>query len=603
MRKSEAIEHLRNSTLKIESYNSVGSGFFIDQGLVATCYHVVEGCSASELQLIWQGKTYKATSIESNPNDDLALISLKIDKKHPCVQVDKMVEVGDECYSFGYSTKHGDVISFVYEGEDGERLLKFKDGLFQSGLSGSPILNLKTLKVCGVVKRTRDSEFPTGGRGISISKLFGFKSLDMDDNGSIFSKEMFKNWVWISSVESADKLYPSRLAVLETLIAVSFSFYLWINGTYWHIITGLIVAPLFFLRTQKGEKTSIVFFNKYIQLISKFFLIIITTLILILFIKMFLNEKCIGCFLFLPIVFLFIWGIFSPLLILFLSLFIKAFFTLINLSYQTIFLIPKNWFKIILSTDIFHPLEIMPGIEKSNSIFNAENISYKSFYPFTNSTFFKMISYEFRLLPTEFVTAPPKNDGSDATSMLNLYIFILVTIPTLFYRYSLKSTAWIYLPLIWLIQPQDKSDLTTRMKIESENFIAYLMFFYSLIVVFIFTLLPLIFPHTQLGVYLQTFAIPPTLKTIFFAYEFNLWHLTRLVSALITIVFMFSFTKILIRRETQPSYGDFWGAKLLSLRTLRGVLTLITLGFTAYHILGLLPDNFWSDLWGNMRFM
>jgi hypothetical protein len=129
------------------------------------------------------------------------------------------------------------------------------------------------------------------------------------------------------------------------------------------------------------------------------------------------------------------------------------------------------------------------------------------------------------------------------------------------------------------------------------------MFFYSLVVVFVFTLLPLIFPHTQLGVYLQTLAIPPTLKTIFFAYEFNLWHLTRLLSALITIVFMFSFTKILIRRETQPSYGDFWGAKLLSLRTLRGVLTLITLGFTAYHILGLLPDNFWSDLWGNMRFL
>ena len=121
------------------------------------------------------------------------------------------------------------------------------------------------------------------------------------------------------------------------------------------------------------------------------------------------------------------------------------------------------------------------------------------------------------------------------------------------------------------------------------------------IVVFILTLLPLIFPHTELGVYLQTLNIPPTLKTIFFAYEFNLWHLTRFISALITIVFMVSFTKILIRRESEPSYGDFWGTKLLSLRNVRSVLTLITLGFTAYHILGLLPSDFFTNLWTNMK--
>jgi len=225
MRKNEAIEHLKNSTLKIEGYNSVGSGFFIAKGLVVTCYHVVEGFLASELTLTWQGKTYQATSIESNPNDDLALISLKIKEKHPCVQIDKTIELGDECYSFGYSTKSGDVISFEYEGTDGEGLLKFKGGLFQSGLSGSAVLNLQTLKVCGVVKRTRDSEFPTGGRGIAISKLFDFKSLDMDDSGSIFSKEMFKNWVWTSSVESADRLQFSVLALVETLVAVGLSFF------------------------------------------------------------------------------------------------------------------------------------------------------------------------------------------------------------------------------------------------------------------------------------------------------------------------------------------------------------------------------------------
>jgi len=239
-------------------------------------------------------------------------------------------------------------------------------------------------------------------------------------------------------------------------------------------------------------------------------------------------------------------------------------------------MIPKNYFQIILSTDICHPPEILPGIEKSS----LEE------YKFNNFNFYF--------------------DGKDKTNDLTERIFntlmkILLFIPTIIFRYSLKSTAWIYLPLIWLIQPQDKQNLTTRLKIESKNFIAYLMFLYSLIVVFVFTLLPLIFPHTTAGEYLQTLAIPPTLKTIFFAYEFNLWHLTRFLSAVITIVFMFSFTKILIRRETEPSYGDFWGAKLLSLRDIRSILTLVTLGFTAYHILGLLPSDFFTNLWTNMK--
>lgn len=65
---------------------------------------------------------------------------------------------------------------------------------------------------------------------------------------------------------------------------------------------------------------------------------------------------------------------------------------------------------------------------------------------------------------------------------------------------------------------------------------------------------------------------------------------------------MVSFTKILIMREANPNYGDFWGAKLLSLRTVRSVLTLVALGFTAYHILGLLPDDFFVNLWENLKF-
>jgi len=435
----------------------------------------------------------------------------------------------------------------------------------------------------------------------------------LNQNGTIFSKEMFKNRVWISSLESADKLQFSILALVETLVAVGVSFFIWIYyGFYWHIVTGLIVSPLFFLRTNESIKANLLLFHKLIdkirfieksikiihktkiiwnspniifsplanilsnQLHNSGFIgkVIFIILILSLAILYILFYLLLGITIFSLVISYGILIIILLLSLLLLSSIISKIIITIKMTYKypmkSIKSIPSNWFKTILSTDIFYPLELVPDIEKTDSDYKL-------------SSFFSSVS--------------------SYNKIFMIFMILIIFVPTLIYRYSIKSTAWIYLPLIWLIEPQNKEDLNTRLKIESKNFIAYLMFFYSIIIVFIFTLLPLIFPHTAWGVYLQTLAIPPTLKTIFFAYEFNLWHLTRFLSALITIMFMFSFTKILIRRETNPNYGDTWGARLLSLRDFRSVLTLITLGFTAYHILGLLPDGFFSDLWRDMKFL
>ncbi|SFV63105.1 hypothetical protein MNB_SV-3-1625 [hydrothermal vent metagenome] len=578
MTRSEAVEHLKNSTVKIENASCVGTGFFIADKLIATCYHNIKGHTKEEQSVYWQGEAYTVTSMEINQDDDLALLEIKIDKKHPILQIDEIVEVGDECQSFGYSTKNGDVITFEYEGKDGDGRLKFKDGLFQSGLSGGAILNFSTHKICGIVKSKRDNteSVALGGRGIAISNLRRFlksNNYDIDDNGSIFSKEMFKNWVWTSSVKSADKLQFSILALVETFLAVGVSFFVWFYyGFYWHIVTGLLVAPLFFLRTKKSEIDSLRFLQ--IKFETIFYLITVLLLIINFIYMIYIDFTFVKIIIGIILSIIFITLFLQPLIGLFIIINIKIFFTFKNLSLSNI---PKNWFKIIMSTDMFHPPEVIPGIEKTNSILKFKYFSLdKGMYEdLKDNPFYYLIKY-------------------------------MIFIPIIIFRYSLKSTAWIYLPLIWLVQPQDKQNLTTRLKMESKNFIAYLMFFYSLIVVFVFTFLPIFFSN-----FIEAYShnLPQQLELIFFAYpsnfshEYGIWYFTRLFSALITIVFMFSFTKILIKREIDPSYGDFWGAKLLSLRTVRSVLTLVTLGFTAYHIFGLLPDGFFSELWGKMKFL
>lgn len=586
MTRSEAEEHLKKSTVKIDSPYDVGSGFFIDKNLIATCHHVVKECSASELEIVWQGNSYQATSIESNPNDDLALVSVKIDTKHPSVQIDKSIETGDECFAFGFPKAHrelGDTLTFVSEGHN-KKFLKFKDGQFESGFSGAPILNYRTLKVCGIVNRTRDEYSDLGGRGIPISKLFNFESLDIDDNGSIFSKEMFKNWVWTSSVESANKLQFSVLALVETLVAVGVSFYLWFHEIYWHTFSILaLVAPFLFLRTKKSEHEALLFFDKNISKIIRIEVIALASLLLLnnLYTSDFINILvtiitlivCYGCSK------VHFFQVYTNVLFMGMNVvWIKIFFTFKNLSFSQLLVIPKNWFKIILATDILHPIEVLPGIYKTKSIYKTS--AFRNYMK--SSKFYHFIG------------------GFIAYNI----IFLILIVPTLIYRYSLKSTAWIYFPLIWLIEPQDKSDLNLRMKQYSQNFIAYMMFLYSWIIIFVFTLLPLLFPPF-ITIYTQN--LPKELETIFFAYSSNfshwygIWYITRFLSALITIVFMFSFTKILNKRENHPTYGDKIGAKILSLKVIRNGCIYITLGFTAYHILTLLPDNFLGELWANMK--
>jgi len=694
MTRSEAHEHLQLCTVKIESDYDVGSGFFIDKGLIVTCHHVIEDCSPNQLRIIWQGENYQALKIESNVKDDLALITLKINKRHPCVKLDSTINPHDRCSFFGFPENHRDngmIRNCEHEGTT-KKLLAFKEGQFEHGFSGSAILNFETGKVCGIVNKTRDAYSNLGGYAIPLHKLIEFlksKAYEIDDNGSIFSKEMFKNWVWLSSMESVNKLQFSILALLETLVAIGISFFVWIYYEFYeHIIMGLIIAPLFFLRTKKSEREAIALLLKLLRVEkqNKFFMVPFILLFISILYHYKISWYITGFLLFFLILYIcifiiyyktipellkkFILFITSILIILiwineyfkllelsFLSLnamlttstvtwfgskfgfsilliyvyhiratiysfFIKIYITIKNLSFKSIIIIPKNWFKVIMSTDIFLTPEILPTIEQSkinNKLIEYGFIKMSYFFSikhinskFTKFKKFKRIKSLFQIIyyPLVNLFIFLENIISLISNItINLFFILLELlfmiglnfIVAILFRYSLKSTAWIYLPLIWLIQPQDKQNLTTRLKIESKNFIAYLMFFYSLIVVFVFTLLPLIFPHTELGVYLQTLAIPDTLKSIFFAYEFNLWHLTRFLSALITIVFMVSFTKILIRRELEPSYGDFWGATLLSLRDVRSVLTLIALGFTAYHIWGLLPDGFMRELWANMK--
>jgi hypothetical protein len=88
------------------------------------------------------------------------------------VYVHESVDLGDKLYSYGYTDNYpnGDSATFESEGEaDEQKLLKLKGGEVRHGLSGAPILNLRTGGVCGLVKLTRGVDTSMGGRAVPTS--------------------------------------------------------------------------------------------------------------------------------------------------------------------------------------------------------------------------------------------------------------------------------------------------------------------------------------------------------------------------------------------------------------------------------------------------
>jgi len=92
------------------------------------------------------------------PDADIALLEFTPppDSDLPCVYLDKAVKSGDDLYTFGYPDKddpNGRPSTFDCEGFTGDEppLIMFKLGQVLPGMSGAPLLNRRTGKVCGVL--------------------------------------------------------------------------------------------------------------------------------------------------------------------------------------------------------------------------------------------------------------------------------------------------------------------------------------------------------------------------------------------------------------------------------------------------------------------
>ncbi|MEG4443004.1 serine protease [Microcoleus sp. AT9_B5] len=179
---------LQESTLRLNSQYDYGTGFFVAPGFVLTCKHVIgKSDIGSCIKANWSDRELTAKVVSFLENDDIALLSVDL-VNHPCVFLDKQeVEIGQRLYTYGYPHKErdGDSRSPESEGLSNKyRLLTLKGANIQSGFSGSPIVNIKTEKVCAMTTTDRKLPIP----GTDVKEILGGQAIPAEIIISFWSK-------------------------------------------------------------------------------------------------------------------------------------------------------------------------------------------------------------------------------------------------------------------------------------------------------------------------------------------------------------------------------------------------------------------------------
>jgi HEAT repeat protein/energy-coupling factor transporter ATP-binding protein EcfA2 len=222
---------LQQCTVKITVPGGWGTGFFVAPGLILTCAHVVR--KADDLQVtvsypVWQQPLSAIVKAKADDGKTLDLALVEISEPlpdHPCVLLDEEpVAVGQALYSYGYLESYTNAapVRPINEGLTGDTppLLKLQGAQIERGISGAALLNLKSGKVCGMVKETRAAGFDLGGGAIPtrviLEQFPELRSLQQAFHGGVGAACPSDNRRWINLITQAGiDFQPYREAVID----------------------------------------------------------------------------------------------------------------------------------------------------------------------------------------------------------------------------------------------------------------------------------------------------------------------------------------------------------------------------------------------------
>ena len=353
-----------------------------------------------------------------------------------------------------------------------------------------------------------------------------------------------------SNSVSVSALEPSVGAFIETIAAVCFSVFIAITlNTSFFIILGVVVAPILLLRTERSVDRGIIYFEASTKYIQK---------------KFDDNPET-------------VWALVYLLYIPLAALASRAASTAVTvfrhpiLSFKSI---PSNWFRYACCIDICYPPEVVPeaDLRCSNEEIKFRRVIKDAYVNFRDE--------EWRWKPL--------------VAVVSICTVVVLYLPAIALRLSLKSTALLCVPMLWLIhlgtRPTDNI-YNTLYKIRKGD-IGRITVIYSCFLIAAF--LAKIVAMSSWADFSHWLAVS-VLGNVFYEYiapsEVPIWQLVAAINSLLAIVMFWFSGESLLRREISESWDT--SRVILCYRVLsitRGILTFYILACTGYIALDLFHE-------------
>ncbi|QDV49570.1 hypothetical protein [Gimesia fumaroli] len=342
-----------------------------------------------------------------------------------------------------------------------------------------------------------------------------------------------------STPQSANNLEVSLLAIIETIAAVSFSLWLAISylGTWDYVLVGACVAPLLLLRTESSCNLALHTFLKY------------ESLAILNYSQSVGTKKILAFFLY------FCTLLFVPLLCRLFAMIMG----IIKRPIETITRIPCNWIQICVCTDLFHPPELVPGIQLNKNKISFDILDFVTYCKFVFDISFRRVKYNFDLI-IDPKTSLIRRLISLVIIFLEPYSFFcwfLVTLLLFYsgpiiYRFSLKSTSIVWAPLLWIIpKATPKTKMITRLKVINKSSWGRLISVVSSAVLVLFVFKILIFTGiNELNERFSDSSILSKLSMFIEPHSIPIWQVASAANSLLALGLFWYASSNLIHIET-----------------------------------------------------
>jgi hypothetical protein len=382
----------------------------------------------------------------------------------------------------------------------------------------------------------------------------------------------------VSSPESVRQGRLSALALVETIVASGFSFWFaWKQNTVEHIVIASAIAPFLLLRTRLSTEYIVSTIEK-------------------------IEDK-------------------TPLWAILLLLPVKIFCSIksfLNYPLQSISVIPVNFYKYVFAVDLVASPQSIPGADEIDSRLESWVKTPGFIYQINNTyNILNVLSRMREGLRKRFVILIARTYfGGKPNSLFLLYIrmtiivygfltiLIIAALPMILiafsFRFAIKSTAIIWLPLLWIIrQSRPGTSIFDRIKLNVRQPWSKLMLIYSLFVLAGFAAkVLLVFGAWKFA---QLDWLGPVGELIIRLVEplyLPLWQITSALNALISWGFYFRAERHLLARNSTEAWPEAWVRReYVAFQAVRTTLSLYAIACTFY----LAAATAWQAEWPPIR--